>query len=85
MTEWFDLNDAEEKAVAEFMSHVANLRIPDPGSRIPTASDLYYKAALIARWDAARRAQRPLDIMRRVEIAGGLVAAGLLVYLSFLR
>ena len=85
MTEWFDLNDAEEKAVADFMSHVANLRIPDPGSRIPAASDLYCKAKLIERWEAERRAQRPLDIMQRVEIAGGLVAAGLLVYLSLLR
>jgi hypothetical protein len=84
MTEWFDLDDAEEKAVADFMSHVANLRLPDPGPRIPGTAELWCKAKLIERWEAERRAQRPLDIMQRIEIAGGLVAAGLLLYLSFL-
>jgi hypothetical protein len=84
MTEWFDLNDADEKAIAAFMSRVANLRIPDPGSRIPEAAQLWCKAKLLARWEAERRAQRPLDIMQPIEIAGGLIAAGVLLYLSFL-
>jgi hypothetical protein len=35
MTEWFDLNDADEKSIATFMSRVADLRIPDSGSPIP--------------------------------------------------
>jgi hypothetical protein len=87
MREWFNLTENEEAAVAAFMSRVANLRIPDPGSRIPAPApaQLWCKAMLIARWDAERRAQRPLDIMWPIEIAGGLVAAGLLVYLSFVR
>jgi hypothetical protein len=38
------------------------------------------KARLIQRWDDERRAQRPLDIMQPIEIAGGLVAAGLLYW-----
>ena len=80
MTEWFDLNDAEEKSIATFMSRVANLRVPNPESRIPSAADLYCKARLIAQWDAERRALRPVDIMQPIEIAGGLVAAGLLLY-----
>jgi len=84
MTEWFDLNEADEKAIGAFMSRVANLRIPDPESRIPDSAQLWCKAKLLARWDAERRAQRPLDIMQPVEIAGGLVAAGVLLYLSFL-
>jgi len=91
MTEWFDLNDADEKALATFMSRVANLRIPnpesripDPGSRSPDPAQLWCKAKLLARWEAERRAQRPLDIMQPIEIAGGLVAAGVLLYLSFL-
>jgi hypothetical protein len=83
MTEWFDLDDAEEKAVADFMSQIANLRVPDPGTRIPGTVELWCTAKLIERWEAERRAQRPLDIMQRIEIAGGLVAAGLLLYLSF--
>jgi hypothetical protein len=84
MTEWFDLNEADEKALAAFMSRVANLRIPDPESRIPDPAQLWCKAKLLARWEAERRAQRPLDIMQPIEIAGGLVAAGVLLYLSFL-
>ena len=81
MTDWFDLNDAEEKAIAAFMSRVGHLRMPSE-SRIPDAAGLWYKARLLRQWEAERRAQRPLDIMQRIEIAGGLVAAGLLLYWS---
>jgi len=82
MTEWFDLDRDEERAVAAFMSRVASLQIPDPGSRIPDPAQLWCKAALLRKWDAERRAQRPLDVMLPIEIAGGLVAAGLLLYWS---
>ena len=82
MTEWFDLDEKEERAIAAFMTRVAELRIPDPASRFPAAGDLWCKAKLLQRWEAERRAQRPLDIMQRIEIAGGLVAAGLLLYWS---
>ena len=84
MTEWFDLIDTDETAVATFLSRVANLRVPDPDSRIPEPAQLWCKAKLLERWEAERRAQRPLDIMQPIEIAGGLAAAGLLLYLSFL-
>ncbi len=82
MAEWFDLDREEEQAVAAFMARVADLRIPDPGSRLPAAAELWCKAKLLRQWEAERRAQWPLDIMQRVEIAGGLVAAGLLLYWS---
>jgi len=82
MTEWFDLDQDEERAVAAFMTRVAELRIPDPGFRIPDPAELWCKATLLRRWEAERRAQRPLDIMQPIEIAGGLVAAGLLLYWS---
>jgi hypothetical protein len=82
MTEWFDLKPEEERTVAAFMSRVATLRVPSPASRIPDAAALWSKAKLIQRWEAERRAQRPLDIMQPIEIAGGLVAAGLLLYWS---
>jgi hypothetical protein len=84
MTESFDLNDAEERAVSTFMSRVANLQVPNSESRIADPAQLWCKAKLLARWEAERRAQRPLDIMQPIEIAGGLVAAGVLLYLSFL-
>ena len=82
MTKWFDLTPEEERAVAAFMSRVANLQVPSLDSRIPAAAALWSKARLIQRWEAERRAQRPLDIMQPIEIAGGLVAAGLLLYWS---
>jgi hypothetical protein len=84
MTEWFDLNDADEKAIAAFMSRIADLRIPNPEPRIPDPAQLWCKAKLLNQWHAARRAQRPLDIMQPIEIVGGLVAAGVLLYLSLL-
>jgi len=82
MTEWFDLDREEEQAVAAFMSRVAELQIPDSESRMPDPASLWCKAALLRKWDAERRARRPLDIMLPIEIAGGLVAAGLLLYWS---
>jgi hypothetical protein len=34
---------------------------------------------LLKKWEAERRAQLPLDVMHPIEIAGGLVAAGLML------
>jgi hypothetical protein len=84
MTDWFDLKEADEEAVAAFMSRVANLQGPPLDSRVPDPAGLWCKAKLLARWEAERLAGRPLDLMQPIEIAGGLVAAGLLLYLSFL-
>ena len=82
MTEWLDLGDEDERAIAAFMSRVAELRIPNPGSPVPDSSHLWWKAQLLKKWEAERRAQWPLDVMQPIEIAGGLVAAGLLLYWS---
>jgi hypothetical protein len=82
MTEWFDLDREEEQAVAAFMSRVAGLRIPNRESRVTDPAELWCKATLLRKWEAERRVQRPLDIMLRIEIAGGLFAAGLLLYWS---
>jgi hypothetical protein len=82
MTEWLDLGEEDERAIAAFMSRVANLRIPDPESRIADSGQLWWKAQLLKKWEAERHAQWPLDVMQPIEIAGGLVAAGLLLYWS---
>jgi len=82
MTDWFALRDDEERAIATFMSRVANVRIPDPESPTLSSNTLWWKAKLLDRWEAERRAQWPLDIMQPIEIVGGLVAAGLLLYWS---
>jgi len=76
MTKWFQLSDEEEQALGAFMSRVASL----PAA--PAMSDpmpLWWKAQLVRRWDAERRAQAPLDVMERVEIVAGLAAAGVLL------
>jgi hypothetical protein len=79
MTEWFDLGEDEERAVATFMSRVASLPIPGFGQ---DPARLWWKAQLLKKWEAERRAQLPLDVMHPIEIAGGLVAAGLMLYWS---
>jgi len=83
MTEWFDLDADEERAVAAFMDRVAHLRTPKPGLPSEHAPQLWVKGRLLEQWEGARRVQRPLEIMQRVEIAGGLLAASVLLYLSF--
>jgi hypothetical protein len=76
MTTWFDLGDDDERAVGEFMSRLVALPTPE------TLSDprlLWWKAQLLQRWDAERRALAPLDVMERVEIVAGLAAAVVLL------
>jgi hypothetical protein len=79
MTDWFELSQHDEEAVAAFMSRVAALpteyRAVDP-------MYLWWKAQLLRRWDAERRVQLPLDVMQPIEIAAGLGAAAFLVYRS---
>jgi hypothetical protein len=82
MSDWFKLADEEERAVAAFMSRVSELRVPSSAFGVPDSSQLWWKAQLLRKWEAERRAQWPLDIMQPIEIAGGLVAAGLLLYWS---
>lgn len=77
MRNWFELNDEDDRAVAAFMARVAALPTAAP-TRDPMA--LWWKAQLVKRWDAERRAQVPLDVMERVEIAAGLGAAGVLLF-----
>ena len=79
MTEWLDLNEGGERAIEAFMMRVAALPTPS-GSQDPMR--VWWKAQLLRKWDAERRAQLPIDVMHRVEIAGGLLAAGLLLYWS---
>jgi hypothetical protein len=79
MTSWLGLDADDERLVGGFMSKVAGL--PGPAA-LPDPMQLWWKAQLLRRWDAERRVQQPLEVMERVEIAAGLVAAGLLLVLS---
>ena len=79
MQDRFDLSEEDEQAVAAFMARVAAL----PTEWRPAdASQVWWKAQLLRRWDAQRRAQLPLDVMDVVQIAGAVAAAVLLVVWS---
>lgn len=79
MTRWLDLGEDDERAVAAFMKRLAAL---PPPAGLPDPAQLWLKARLLRKWDAERRAQRPLDWMHPIEIVGELLAAGLLLYWS---
>lgn len=80
MNTWFELNDDDERTIAAFMAKVSTL---PAAAAAPDAMQLWWKAQLLRRWDAERRAQMPLDVMQPFEIAAGLGAAAFLLYLSF--
>jgi hypothetical protein len=79
MVDWGveDLTPDEERAVAAFMSRLE--AAPIGSVQLPTAEVVWWKARLLARWDAERKVQKPLDMMELVQFAAGLVAAGLLL------
>ena len=79
MTDRFDLSDDDEQVIAAFMSQVAGLpaewQAADP-------RQMWWRAQLLRRWDAERRAQLPLDVMDVVQIVTAAAAAALLVVWS---
>jgi hypothetical protein len=75
----FELEDDDEQAIARFMSQVAAL--PAQGSTIDPMR-LWWKAQLLRRRDAARRAQVPLDVMEAVHMAVAAAMAGFVLVWS---
>jgi hypothetical protein len=47
---------------------------------LPDSARVWWRARLLQRWDAESRATVPLDLMQRVEVIGGLVAAIVLLF-----
>jgi hypothetical protein len=84
MADWFvrDAGDDDERAVAAFMTRLASIR-PAGDQSFTDPSVLWWKAQLLRRWEAERRAQTPLDVMEPVQIIAGLIAAGLLLAWAF--
>jgi len=64
----------EAADVADFLLRVA--ATPDP-HRLPEASRVWFRAQLVRKWDAERRATKPIETMHRAE--RGLLFVGLIV------
>ena len=79
---WFDRNapDDDEQLSAS-MTRVAGLPLPTT-AHMPDADLLWVKAQMLRRWEVERKVQAPLDLMEPVQIAAGLVAAGVLLVWS---
>jgi len=74
------LTAGEERAIAAFMTRLAST-VEAPDTKADPAA-LWWKGQLLRRWDAERSASRPLDVIEPIEIVGGLIAAGLLLFWS---
>jgi hypothetical protein len=79
---WFDRNStADDEQLATYMARVAERPLPK-SARMPDADLLWVKAQMLRRWEVERKVQAPLDLMEPVQIAAGLVAAGVLLVWS---
>ena len=78
----FDHNStADDEPLSAYMTRVAELPLPK-SARMPDADLLWVKAQMLRRWEVERKVQAPLDLMEPVQIAAGLVAAGVLLVWS---
>ena len=73
-----DITVVEERLVTVFMDRVRRAPLP-VSPHLPGADVLWLKARLIRQWDAQRKVRRPLDVMEPLELAAGVMAAGLLL------
>jgi hypothetical protein len=80
---WFnrDVTAEHEPPIAAYMAKLGGSPLPRT-ARMPDPELLWVKALLLRRWEAERKVQAPLDLMEPVQIAAGLVAAGVLLVWS---
>jgi hypothetical protein len=71
------VSDEDERAIAAFMKMLASAPAVDDYQYLD-ADVIWRKAILIRRWQATRTAQRPLDWIETIYLAGGSVAAVLI-------
>jgi hypothetical protein len=79
MTDGTERDEGNDQPIAEFMTRVAALPVT---MTLPDPMYLWWKAHLLQRRDAERRARLPIDVMQPIEIAAGLIAAVWLFYSS---
>jgi hypothetical protein len=68
----------DDRLVATFMRELADAR-PVIGPQLVEPGVLWWKAQLLRRWDAERRATAPIEVMEPVQIVAGLATAALLL------
>ena len=73
-----DVTAVEERVVAAFMDRLRAAPLPVL-PQMPGADVLWLKARLIRQWDAQRKVRKPIELMEPVELAAGIMAAGLLL------
>jgi hypothetical protein len=79
---WFDRDaTSDDEQLSAYMTRVAGLSLPKT-ARMPEADLLWVKAQMLRRWEVERKVQAPLDLMEPLQIAAGLVAAGVLLVWS---
>jgi hypothetical protein len=79
---WFDRDaTSDDEQLSSYMTRVAGLPLPK-AARMPAADLLWVKAQMLRRWEVERKVQAPLDMMEPVQIAAGLLAAGVLLVWS---
>jgi hypothetical protein len=79
---WFTRDvPADDDQLSAYMARVAGRPLPK-SARMPDAELLWVKAQMLRRWEVERKVQAPLDLMEPVQIAAGLVAAGVLLVWS---
>lgn len=80
---WFErrVTIDDEPHVAAYMSRLSAVPPPQQ-TRMPDPDLLWVKAQIVRRWEMERKAQTALDVMEPVQIAAGLVAAGVLLVWS---
>jgi hypothetical protein len=63
----------EERMVAAWMARVA--AAPLPAARIPEAETIWWQAKLERDREARRRAERPIEVMERIQLAAAAAIA----------
>lgn len=71
----------ETYEVTAFLSRVsADTDVIAADRDLPDPARIWWRARLLQRWDAESRATVPLDLMQRVEVAAGVVAAIVILF-----
>jgi hypothetical protein len=76
-----DTTSEDDQTLSAYMTRLSESRLPE-ATRLPDADLLWVKAQMLRRWEVERKVQAPLDLMEPVQIAAGLVAAGVLLVWS---